>query len=290
MARGYGVFRPTATVDQLLIPQLQGMPNVPEYWRDGGGGVGGPIVKNKTFFWFAGEKYVDDQPQQSTFLGADGRGTHGQLQRRDAQWHAGRRSRYPLTGLPFPGNVIPASRLNPVGVKLASYLPAPNTGNVDNGNSNFSMTDLLPNKAYQATTKVDQHFNESIALTGFFLRQVTHEANSNFNPVNDFVGSSYQLDRVIKTVVVNNTYVLNSSTVLTLRGGYNHFDDNYNLNDRSGNPLSFNVSSLGWPSSLLSQMSDTQRFPTMSITGYHGSGWTNAAGQRLLPVPAATAR
>ena len=41
---------------------------MPEYWRNGGGGVGGPIVKNKTFFWFAGEKYVDNQPQQTTLL------------------------------------------------------------------------------------------------------------------------------------------------------------------------------------------------------------------------------
>ncbi len=69
--------------------------------------------------------------------------------------------------------------------------------------------------------------------------------------------------------------MLNSSTVLTLRGGYNKFDDNYNLNDRNGNPLNFDVSSLGWPASLTSQMSDTQRFPTMTITGYKGSGWTN---------------
>jgi hypothetical protein len=68
---------------------------------------------------------------------------------------------------------------------------------------------------------------------------------------------------------------MNSSTVLTVRGGYNKFDDNYNLNDRNGNPLSFNVSTLGWPTSLTSQMSDTQRFPTMTITGYKGSGWTN---------------
>ena len=108
---------------------------------------------------------------------------------------------------------------------------------VDNGNSNFGMTDLVPNKANQWSTKVDHHFNNAVALNGFVLRQVTHEANTNYNPVNDFVGASYQLDRVIKTFVVNNTYVINSSTVLTLRGGYNKFDDNYNLNDRSGNPL-----------------------------------------------------
>src|SRR5215813_11720167 len=62
----YTVLRPERFVNELLIPKLQGQPNVPEYWRDGGGGVGGPIVKDKTFFWLAGEKYVDNQPQQST--------------------------------------------------------------------------------------------------------------------------------------------------------------------------------------------------------------------------------
>ena len=36
----YTVFRPESTVSQLLIPKLQGQKNVPEYWRDAGGGVG----------------------------------------------------------------------------------------------------------------------------------------------------------------------------------------------------------------------------------------------------------
>ena len=44
---------------------------MPEYWRNGGGGVGGPIIKNKTFFWVAGEKYVDNQPQQNDVPRAD---------------------------------------------------------------------------------------------------------------------------------------------------------------------------------------------------------------------------
>jgi hypothetical protein len=269
---GYTVFRPESLVQQLLIPKVLGQPNVPEYWRNGGGGVGGPILKNKMFFWFAGEKYVDNQPQSSTFLvptAAELAGNFNGVTRSGAQVVI----KDPLTGLPFPGNQIPANRLNPVGLKLASYLPTADT-QVDNGSSNFSMTDLLPNQANQFTTKIDHHFNDSTALTGFFLRQVTHEASTNYNPVNDFVGSSYQLDRVIKTFVLNNTYVLSSSTVLTLRAGYNKFDDNYNLNDRNGTPLSFNVGTLGWPASLVGQMSDTQRFPSMTITGYKGSGWT----------------
>src|SRR6478752_1759322 len=131
------------------------------------------------------------------------------------------------------------------------------------------MLDSVPSPDYQWHTKDDHHFNNSVALNGFMLRQVTHEANTNFNKVNDFVGGSYQLDRVIKTFVVNNTYVLNSSTVLTLRGGYNHFDDNYNL------PESFDAAALFNNPALTSVMSDTNRFPTTTITGYKGSGWTN---------------
>ena len=68
---------------------------------------------------------------------------------------------------------------------------------VDDGSPNFSMTDLLPSNAYQFTTKLNHHFNNAVALNGFFLRQVTHETNANYNPVNKFVGGSYQLDRAI---------------------------------------------------------------------------------------------
>jgi hypothetical protein len=263
----YTVLRPEKWVNQLLIPKLQGQKNVPELWRNGGGGAGGPIIKNKTFFWLAGEAYINNQPQQNSFLvptAAELTGDFRGVTRSGQQVTI----KDPLTGLNFANNVIPTDRLNPVGLKLAKYFPTADR-QVDDGQSNFSMTDLLPNKANQFTVKLDHHFNNSAAISGFMLRQVTHEANSNYNPTNRFVGGSYQLDRVIKTFVLNNTYVLNSSTVLTLRGGYNKFDDNYNL------PEAFDATTLGWPSSVTSQMSDTDRFPTMAITGYKGSGWTN---------------
>ena len=51
------------------------------------------------------------------------------------------------------------------------------------------MTDLLPNKAYQFTTKIDHHFNDNGRAERLLLRQVTHEANTNYNPVNKFVGA-----------------------------------------------------------------------------------------------------
>src|SRR5205823_7352681 len=102
----YGVLRPESLVEQLLIPKLQNQPNVAEYWRDNGGGFGGPIVRNKTFFWSAGETYVDNQPQQNSFLvptAAERNGDFSGLRRNGNAVVI----RDPLTGQPFAGNIIP---------------------------------------------------------------------------------------------------------------------------------------------------------------------------------------
>jgi hypothetical protein len=274
---GYTVLRPKSTQEQLLIPKLRGQEFVPESWKNGGGGGGGPIIPNKTFFWVAGEKYVNNQPQSNSF-------TVPTTAMRSGDFSGVTRNGQPLfirdplaagscnatTGGPacFPGNRIPANRINSVGQALANYLPQPDS-EVDNGGPNFSMTDLLPSSAYQFTTKIDHQFNSSASLSGFVLRQVTHEANANYNPVHRFVGSSYQLDRIISTFVLNNTYVLNNSTVLTLRGGYNNFDDDYVL------PYEFDAAALFNNPALTSQFSDTNRFPSLSLTGYKGSGFTS---------------
>jgi trimeric autotransporter adhesin len=270
---GYTVIRPESLVEQLLIPKLQHQPAVTEYWRDNGGGFGGPLVPNRTFFWSAGETYVNNQPQQNSFLvptTAERGGDFSGLRRNGAPVVI----RDPLTGQPFPNNVIPADRINPVGQKIMSYLPMPDT-EADNGSANFGMTDLLPNKAYQYTAKVEHHFSDKIWVGGFWLSQVTHEANSNYNPVNRFVGASYQLDREIKTFVLNNQVVLGDASVLMVRGGWNQFDDNYNL------PYAFDATTL-WPNNpaFTSRMSDTNRFPSTTTTGYFGTGFTTRQANR----------
>ena len=270
----YGVLRPESLTEQLLIPKLQNQPPVTEYWRDNGGGFGGPIAKNKTFFWSSVENYVNNQPQQNSFLVPT-------TAERGGDFSALRRNgnpvviRDPLTGVAFPGNVIPANRINPVGQKIMSFMPPPDS-EVDNGSSNFSMTDTLPNKAYQYTTKLEHHLSDAASISGFWLTQATHEANSNYNPVNRFVGTSYQLDRDIKTLVVNEQTVLSDTSLLTLRGGWNQFNDNYNL------PFAFDAASTLWPNNpaFTSQMSDTNRFPTTTTTGYFSTGFTTRQANR----------
>ena len=87
-----------------------------------GGSVGGPVVKNRTFYFFnyegtrqrIGNSYAsDDVPHLTDRTGDFSR-------RRDVAILD------PVTRRPFAGNIIPASRIDPVGRQLAGYWPAPN--------------------------------------------------------------------------------------------------------------------------------------------------------------------
>jgi hypothetical protein len=274
----YTVFRPETLQEQLLVPRLNHETFRPEYWRNGGGAFGGPIARNRTFFWFAGETYVDNQPQASAFSVpsmATRTGDFSALLRNGRPFYL----KDPLSTLPcsstsggpgcFAGNIIPASRLNATGLKIASYMPEPDR-DVDDGTQNFSRTDILPNDAYQWTLKVNHNLTSTNSMSGFYLRQVTSENSANYNPVYKFVGSQYLLKRANHTVVLNDTWVVNPSTVVTVRGGWNQFEDNNEL------PEAFDATTL-WPDNpaLTSQFVDANRFPTTSLTGYRGTGWTN---------------
>lgn len=206
-------------------------------WKNAGGGFGGPLLKGRTFFWVAGEGYRDNQYQNSDMhvpTQAMRNGDFSQLfdnQGRQIIIYD------PLTGdangnnrRPFEGNRIPANRINPVGRALVNALPLPHENpNVDNGNFNYFGRDLLENKAQQGSLKLDHHFTDSISLSGVYLFQNSSEPNANYFPDAPYAAPSYQLDRVVNVFVLNNTYILNPSTVATFRFGMNTFDDDNSL-------------------------------------------------------------
>ena len=160
--------------------------------------------------------------------------------------------------------------MNYTGTKIASYMPQPDR-DIDDGTANFSKTDLLPSHAYQWTLKLNHNFSNAVAMSVFYLRQVTAENSANYNPVYKFVGSQFLLNRADHTFVVNNTWVMNSSTVLTLRGGWNQFQDNNVL------PVPFDATSL-WPTNPSFTSSFATRTVTTSITGYRGTGVVESIG------------
>jgi hypothetical protein len=135
-----------------------------------GGTLGGPIVQNKVFF------FAD---YQGLNLGEPSTAGSGNLASvAPAAWRAGDLSsllasnvtiKDPLTGLPFPGNIIPANRIGPVARAIlsdtAAYpLPTLNQASVTN---NFVGTTHRTTRNHQVDGKVDVNLSNE---NRFFVR------------------------------------------------------------------------------------------------------------------------
>src|SRR5256885_11891652 len=75
----------------------------------------------------------------------------------------------PLTKLAFPNNVIPASRLDPVGLKLAALYPKPNLPGLK---SNYASNAPLTDNENQGDARVDHRIREDDNLFVRFSRTV----------------------------------------------------------------------------------------------------------------------
>ncbi len=125
----------------LSVPYFDAAAGKPKlttpYYRYWGGSVGGPIKENKTFFWFAHEGYLTNSALSSQLLLPTSRELAG-----DFSQSFDRQGRLiviydPLTTRllpngsytrdPFPGNVIPSGRVNPVAANIARFLPTPDS-------------------------------------------------------------------------------------------------------------------------------------------------------------------
>jgi hypothetical protein len=95
-----------------------------------GATIGGPVKlpklyngENKTIFYFTWESMRF--PRQGTIQNTV---PSDFVKKGDFSREAGVTVRDPFTGTPFPGNIIPSNRINPVAAKILPFYPAINTG------------------------------------------------------------------------------------------------------------------------------------------------------------------
>src|SRR5205085_9307184 len=88
-----------------------------------GGTIGGPVRKNKAFFFFAYQRLQksSDALVSSAFPPTDAERTG------DFSNTRGTKPVDPLTNQPFPGGQIPQSRFDPVALRLLKLFPGPNS-------------------------------------------------------------------------------------------------------------------------------------------------------------------
>jgi hypothetical protein len=174
---------------------------------------------------------------------------------------------------PFPGNLIPASRIDPIARQLLDFYPLPNTpGNAD-GSLNYTDPNMAnsPYKGYLG--RIDHVFNDLNRMFVSFNMAYTDPVSEQYfrNTATGTVRTRRQ-----RGITVEHTYTPSASLVLNFRYGLNRFSD-----DTAPPSIGFDLSTLGINPSLLAQLDPTQTaMPQIVITGNTGLGGTSGARPR----------
>ncbi len=169
----------------------------------------------------------------------------------------------------FPGNVIPASRIDPVAAKMASFYPAPNlVGDPFTQANNF--INNAPRAIDQAnqSVRLDHNLSDNNRLFGRFSsnRTTLGQPDTFGNPATPGVGANGRLFLYNYSAGLDDTVVLNSKSVVDVRYGFARF-----YWARPTRSFGFDETQLGLPGSFVSQLG-APLFPVVSVGGFTGLG------------------
>ena len=199
------------------------LPKTTTHINEFGGTVGGPIIKNKLFFFgdYLGQRNLIPT-QFETAVPTQGART-GDFSAFTQQLVD------PKTGTPFPGNVIPNLTTRPdfsaVAQKYFNEFPLPNLPNVINPNSGTNPNYVGVRKNQETIdsfdVKGDYRFSDKNTLTGRYTRDNQLRERANFFPVLPTVGfgAGNELGNT-RQVVVTDTHVFKPTLLNELRFGY----------------------------------------------------------------------
>jgi hypothetical protein len=249
-----------------------------------GGDVGGPIKKNKLFFTYTFEdirQVIPDPFSTSVPTALQRQGNFSQTYyARDQSGNPLVQAIYdpfspPAARTPFAGNIIPTSRLDPVAVKVFSYVPAGNvsgdplTGlnNLTNNGSTRKFTDYFP----ENTGRVDYDINQSMRLFVRYSRNALQEersfhysTNAAINPAD--TGNNNPFTRENHNATVQFTKTLSPTMVLDFRAGLERFKSESGANQGA----SVGPSALGFSSTFVGEAANW--FPKFNWANYEGAG------------------
>lgn len=283
----YEFLRNSATDANLFFQRGLGQALVPYGAHTYGGSIGGPIFlpklydgRNRTFFFFSYEGAREGNGQGPSLSVPTPRMRTGDFSEfRGAIYDPF--SVHSVGGVPtrdpVPNNIIPASAQDPVARKMTDFWPLPNNPNVNPATpwvNDYVQSSKWPQTRTVWILKFDHKLTSKNQT---FVRVNNGDAFFNFNY--DFPGLATPGRNVVhrpnKGVAVDDTYLINPSTILDVRAGYA-----FGKEQQEPYSARFDLASLGFPQAFI-KGAQFQNFPTIGITGFEslgGVGWKQQPG------------
>lgn len=282
----YEFLRNRALNAATFFSNRNGQPKAAFTQNQFGAAIGGPIKKDRIFFFGSYEgyrsrqgvafNYTVPQPAQMTgdftgYVNSAG----AQIPIFDPMTQCGAYGNAAcgssvIQRTPFPGNRIPATRINPIAKRYIEfpYWARPNVAGQQGGNVlNYFKNATTGGDNNQVNLRSDFHVSEKQRVFGRYTRLRSDNARVDIYGNGLYSGDPYAPELYItQHAVLADTYIFNPTTVLDLRIGYMRW-----WNDRVPGTLGIDIpGKLGFPSyfgqiPVLDGVEGIQEIPQMQI-------------------------
>jgi len=245
------------------------------WWR-GSVAVGGPVLlpriyngRNRTFWMFGFQSHDRSQPVQDTVgvpTEAQRNGDFSALLRLGSQYQiydpftttpAGAR----VSRQPFPGNIIPPSRIAAAAKTILKYYPLPNTAGTADFQNNYATTTPKDQVLRQPVVRIDHNFSEKGRM---FARYSHSDFTGHFDqyvPGSNVRGR--QRGRPHRGAAFDYVRTLSPAWVVDTRLGFTWFREIQTFDN-----IPYDLKEFGFPSSLISQLDPRAvSFPMINVNG-----------------------